>query len=100
MMLHDWHDELEEFAEVAALIENLDLVITVDTAVAHLAGALGKPVWLLTCYVPDWRWLRDRTDSPWYPTVRLFRQSSLGDWTGVIDDVANALRTVIQRRDR
>jgi tetratricopeptide (TPR) repeat protein len=93
MVVHDWRDELDEFADVAALIENLDLVITVDTAVAHLAGALGKPVWVLACDVPDWRWLREHTDSPWYPTVRLFRQPTPGDWTSVVDDVVKALRT-------
>jgi tetratricopeptide (TPR) repeat protein len=92
MMLHDWNDELAEFADVAALIENLDLVISVDTAAAHLAGALGKPVWLLTCFASDWRWLRGRTDSPWYPTVRLFRQTSPGDWASVVDKVVDALR--------
>src|SRR6202000_1454463 len=65
---------LEDFGDTASAISRLDLVITVDTSVAHLAGALGKPVWILLSYTPDWRWLLDRTDSPWYPTVRLFRQ--------------------------
>jgi tetratricopeptide (TPR) repeat protein len=89
--LHDWTGELRDFADTAALVEALDLVISVDTSVAHLAGALGKPLWVLNRYDQCWRWLRDRTDSPWYPTARLFRQPSPGDWTPVIRDVADAL---------
>ena len=69
--MHDWTDELTDFADTAALIEALDLVITVDTAVAHLAGALGKPVWILNRFDACWRWLADRDDSPWYPSARL-----------------------------
>jgi Flp pilus assembly protein TadD len=91
MVLHDWADELDDFADTAALIEALDLVIAVDTSVAHLAGALGKPVWVLNRYDQCWRWLHDRTDSPWYPSARLFRQTSPGDWTGVVTSVAAAL---------
>jgi predicted O-linked N-acetylglucosamine transferase (SPINDLY family) len=72
----------EAFLDTAAVMESLDLVITSDTAIAHLAGALGRPVWVALKWVPDWRWLLDRSDSPWYPTMRLFRQSSRGDWTG------------------
>jgi len=68
------------------------LLITVDTAVAHLAGALGRPVWILLPYNPDWRWLTEREDSPWYPSVRLFRQSAIGDWDEVIRRVADSLR--------
>ncbi len=71
-ILHFGND-LKNFTDTAALIANLDLVIAVDTSVAHLAGALAKPVWLLLPYIPDWRWLLDRDDTPWYPTVRLFR---------------------------
>jgi Flp pilus assembly protein TadD, contains TPR repeats len=89
--LVDASPELADFAETAAAIMNLDLVISVDTAVAHLAGALAKPVWLLTPPIPEWRWLIDRDDSPWYPTMRLFRQDRPGDWAGVIDRVAAAL---------
>jgi ADP-heptose:LPS heptosyltransferase len=79
--LIDWTSELHDLADTAALIQNLDLVVTIDTAVAHLAGAMGKPVWVLLPFVPDWRWMLDRNDSPWYPTMKLFRQSSPGDWT-------------------
>lgn len=80
-----------DFAETAALIARLDLVISVDTAVAHLAAAIGRPVWVMLPFAPDWRWLLDRDDSPWYPTVRLFRQPSPGDWPGTVEAVAAAL---------
>ena len=82
---------INDFADAAALIENLDLLITVDSAPAHLAGALGRSVWTLIPCVPDWRWMIDRSDSPWYPTMRLFRQQSLGDWHGAIQAVCAAL---------
>jgi len=91
MTLIDWTGDLRDFADTAAFIANLDLIITVDTAVAHLAGALGKPVWVLLMFVPDWRWMMDRDDSPWYPTMRLFRQPAAGDWAGAIDELTNAL---------
>jgi tetratricopeptide (TPR) repeat protein len=81
-------EEIESFADTAAIISHLDLVISSDTSVVHLAGALGKPVWILLHHVPDWRWLLDRDDSPWYPTARLFRQTGIGDWSGVIQRVA------------
>ncbi|MFM8331523.1 MAG: tetratricopeptide repeat protein, partial [Candidatus Methylumidiphilus sp.] len=83
---------LSDFAETAALVANMDLVVTVDTAIAHLAGALGKPVWLLLPFNADWRWLQDRDDSPWYPSFRLFRQPAFGDWGSVIAEVGEALR--------
>ena len=81
-----------DFGGMAALIKEVDLVISVDTGVAHLAGALGKPVWVLLPFAPDWRWMTDRADSPWYPTMRLFRQSRPGDWPGVLDNVRAALK--------
>ncbi len=83
--------ELKSFADTAALIEHLDLVISADTSVAHLAGALGRPVWIFLPYVPDWRWLVDREDSPWYPTARLFRQSQTREWHSVIEAMRRAL---------
>jgi Flp pilus assembly protein TadD len=83
--------ELGDFADTAAVVSNLDLVISVDTSVAHLAGGMGKPVWTLIPFVCDFPWLRDRLHSPWYPTMRFFRQSSRGDWNGVITRVAEAL---------
>jgi tetratricopeptide (TPR) repeat protein len=87
------HDAyLRDFADTAALVAELDLVVTVDTAVGHLAGALGKEVWILLPYAPDSRWLMQRSDSPWYPTARLFRQSSRGHWEDVIADVCSALQ--------
>jgi Flp pilus assembly protein TadD len=92
MTLHDFTAELHDLVDTAALVETLDLVISVDTAVAHLAGALGKPVWLLNRFDTDWRWLLDRDDSPWYPTLRQFRQPSLGDWASAVDAVRDALQ--------
>ncbi|HYD63842.1 tetratricopeptide repeat-containing glycosyltransferase family protein [Azospirillum sp.] len=88
---------LDDFADTAAVIEQLDLVISVDTSVAHLAGALGKPVWILLARNADWRWLVDRDDTPWYPTARLFRQDRLGDWDGVLARVAQELRVLMGR---
>ncbi|MEO9189068.1 MAG: tetratricopeptide repeat-containing glycosyltransferase family protein [Acetobacteraceae bacterium] len=92
MKLHDFTEDLHDFADTAALIENLDLVISVDTAVAHLAGALGAPVWLLNRFDTDWRWLLDRDDSPWYPSLRQFRQPTPGDWNSVISRARGALQ--------
>jgi tetratricopeptide (TPR) repeat protein len=89
-------DALENFSDTAALISNLDLVISVDTSVAHLAGALAKPVWVLLPFVPDWRWLLDRDDSPWYPTARLFRQNDARAWDSVIARVHAALYELVQ----
>jgi hypothetical protein len=83
--------DLVDFSQTAALVEALDLVVTVDTSIAHLAGALGKPTWVLVPFKPDWRWLLGRSDSPWYPSMRLFRQTQRGDWQGPLADVDAAL---------
>jgi len=80
-----------QITDTAAILANLDLVVTVDTMVAHLAGAMARPVWTLLPYSPDWRWMQDREDSPWYPTMRLFRQPRPGDWDSVIERVAAEL---------
>jgi ADP-heptose:LPS heptosyltransferase len=90
--------QLRDFSDTASLVSLLDVVISVDTAVAHLAGAMGKPVWLLLPFAPDWRWLLDRNDSPWYPATRLFRQSRAGDWDGVIRRVAEELPKFLASR--
>jgi Flp pilus assembly protein TadD len=85
-------DEITDFTDGSAIVENMDLVITIDTSLGHLAGALAKPVWLLLSDVPDWRWMLERCDSPWYPTARLFRQRRAGSWDDVLGDVLQALR--------
>lgn len=89
--LPDLSAQLTDYAETAALIENLDLVVSVDTSVAHLAGALGKPAWVLLAAAPDWRWLLERDDSPWYGSLRLLRQQRAGDWTGPLAQVTREL---------
>ena len=98
MKLMDVGEKLHDFADTAAVLENLDLVITIDTAAGHLAGALAKPVWLLIPHSPDWRWLLDREDSPWYPTMRLFRQPRIGDWDSVLDRVKRELAAVVKKQ--
>jgi hypothetical protein len=87
----DLSSHLSDFAETAGALMQMNLLISTDTSVAHLGGALGMPVWLLTAYSPDWRWLLGREDSPWYPTMRLFRQPALGDWATPIQRVCDAL---------
>lgn len=87
----DWTGDLHDFVETAALIANLDLVICVDTSIAHLSGAMGRPAWVLVPFAPDWRWMLSRTDTPWYPMMRLYRQSKLGDWAGVMSEVVRDL---------
>jgi ADP-heptose:LPS heptosyltransferase len=99
MELIDLTGGLNDFADTAAMVSHLDLVIAVDTAVAHLAGALGKQVWTLIPSGPDWRWMLDREDSPWYPTMRLFRQSKAGDWDHVIERVGIALKICATQRN-
>ncbi len=84
-------DGPDAFLDTAALMQELDLVVTSDTAIAHLAGALGIPVWVGLQWMPEWRWMLDRSDSPWYPTMRLFRQPSPGDWSGVFNAMAAEL---------
>ncbi len=100
MHLLDWTGELEDFADTAALVAALDLVIGVDTSVVHLAGAIGTPVWVLNRYDLCWRWLRDRTDSPWYPTMRLFTQPQPGDWNTVLAAVRTVLADGSRTGDR
>ena len=97
MDLLDVTADIGDFADTAAMVANLDLVIAVDTAVAHLAGALGVPVWTLIYAPPDWRWLLEREDSPWYPTMRLFRQETPGQWAPVIGRVAAALQAWVEQ---
>jgi hypothetical protein len=94
--LIDFTASLADFSDTAALIEQLDLVISVDTSTAHLAGALAKPVWILNRFDTCWRWLLDRSDSPWYPTARLFRQERPGDWDAVVQRVRTALHQLVQ----
>ena len=86
---------LRDFSDTAAAMSHLDLIISPDTAVAHLAGALGRPIWLLLPHVAEWRWLMARDDSPWYPTMRLFRQHTRGDWTEAIGRMAADLKDVV-----
>lgn len=96
--LLDWMHEVADFADTAALVSELDLVVSVDTSVAHLAGALGKPVWLLNRAATDWRWLLGREDSPWYPSMRIFRQPRAGDWTSVARAVRRELEALSAAR--
>ena len=98
LTLTDLGPELSDFADTAACIANLDLVITVDTSIAHLAGAMGKPVWVMLPFAPDWRWMLGRDDSPWYPSARLFRQPAPGEWEPVVVQIAAALSADIANR--
>jgi hypothetical protein len=88
-----WNEELRDFADTAGLILALDLVISVDTSVSHLAGALGQKTWIPLTYAADYRYLLERSDSPWYPSARLFRQASPGEWDGVVARIRDELRT-------
>jgi ADP-heptose:LPS heptosyltransferase len=89
--------DLDDFADTAAAISLLDVVIAVDTSVAHLVGALGKPVWIPLAFSPGWRWMLDRNDSPWYPTARLFRQPTIGDWDSVVRQLRHELQSLSER---
>ena len=92
-------ERFSDFLDTAAALQSLDLVISPDTSLGHLAGALGVPVWLALSYAPDWRWLQDRADSPWYPTMRLFRQERWGDWRVVFERMAAELRVFVRARE-
>jgi tetratricopeptide (TPR) repeat protein len=94
--LDDHSEELRDFSDTVALMTEMDLVISIDTAVAHLAGAMGKKVWVLLPYIPDFRWMLERSDSPWYPTAKLWRQPKAGDWETVIRDVVGSLKREYQ----
>jgi tetratricopeptide (TPR) repeat protein len=90
--------EINDFEDTAAIMMSLDLVISIDTSIVNLAGALGRPVWVLLPFTSDWRWLLDRDETPWYPTARLFRQTSMGDWTAVLDKVRTAIKQFVDHR--
>jgi len=98
--IESFAEDLEDFADTAALIAGLDLIISVDTAPAHLAGAMARPTWVLLPFAPDWRWMLDRSDSPWYPTMRLFRQRGWGDWRGVFEELTQELQMLVRSGDR
>ena len=94
----DLNEDLHDFSDTAAAILQLDLVISVETSITHLAGALGRPTWTMLCKASDWRYMRNRDDSPWYPTMRLFRQQRTGDWNGVVGRIAEALLQLLCER--
>jgi ADP-heptose:LPS heptosyltransferase len=94
----DFGPDLGDFRRTAALVDHMDLVVTVDTALAHLAAAMGKPVWLLLSFSHDWRWMMERDDTPWYPSIRLFRQRKIGDWDEVIARVGKRLQGFLEDR--
>ena len=96
--LIDFTPQLDEFVETAGLILQMDLVISVDTAVAHLAGALGKPVWNMLAADADWRWMLERADTPWYPTMELFRQPRPGLWQNVVTAIKTRLAEIVKNR--
>lgn len=93
---HEFDEGIDAFIDTAAMMANLDLIVTSDTSIAHLAGALRRPVWVALKHVPDWRWLLGRDDSPWYPTMRLFRQSAVDDWAGVVREMESSLRALVR----
>jgi ADP-heptose:LPS heptosyltransferase len=93
----DFDAGADSFVDTAALMQSLDLIVTCDTSIAHLAGALGRPVFVLLQQVPDWRWLLDREDCPWYPSMRLIRQSQRGDWSEPMSRAAEAIRNLSRK---
>ena len=93
--LEDMSPAIKDWGDTAAIMSQLDMVISVNTGVVHMAGALGIPVWVLLCYAPDWRWMLDRLDTPWYPSARLFRQPQPKDWSSVIKEASEALRELV-----
>jgi hypothetical protein len=95
---HVFDEGGDAFLDTAAMMQNMDLVISADTSAAHLAGALGRPCWLALKYVADWRWFLDRSDSPWYPAIRLFRQKAEGDWAGLFAEMKDALSLLLSQR--
>src|SRR5262249_50424937 len=96
----DFDADERAFVDSAAVMEQLDLIVTSDTSVAHLAGALGRPTWVALKHAADWRWMRERSDSPWYPTMKLFRQKKAGDWATVFEEMAAELATLHAATDR
>ena len=96
----DFDASSDRFVDSAAVMKCLDLVVTSDTAIPHLAGALGVPTWVALPHIPDWRWLLGRADSPWYPGMRLFRQQADGDWSGVFEEIRQALMEKASTVDR
>ena len=98
ILIADVGSKMNDFADTAMVLEQLDVLITVDTSIAHLAGAMGRPVWVLVPFAPDWRWLLDRNDSPWYPSMRLFRQTETGNWAPVFKQVEEELRKLTEEK--
>ena len=98
MSLGSLSDEIQDFEDTAAILSLADLLISVDSSPVHLAGALGRPAWVMLPFVPDWRWLLGRNDTPWYPDVRLFRQPLRGDWGGVMAAMAPELVRIVARQ--
>ena len=98
MNVIDLSPQIGDFCDTAMLLSGLDLLISVDTAAAHLAGAMGMPVWIMLKFSPDFRWQLDRSETPWYPTAKLFRQSTAGDWKPVVEAVAKELEQAVARR--
>ena len=98
--MYDLEPQLGDFGNLAVIIDQLDLVISIDSPAAHMAGALGKETWTLLSHVADWRWMLEGETTPWYPTIRLFRQTRPGDWSGVIERVAQALSSQNSKGER